>query len=533
MVQRYMQKSKSVAPQVFLICNRCASTSSIPRQSVTNRVSKVERLKPFHKYNPSSNKVEPVKTFTESCQAHPMMYKHLGITTKRMEATDGQSGPRYYETTLYEHPREVAMSSDLSCRDINTMYCISNADLARYFPEGVGGKVAQTFVPGHPRGFLYRKQSHLLNVFIQKMAEKKWGACRLFRNGLSGVIFDGETGAGKSALLCQAVHFARSRNVLVLYVPDASKWSHGEYAWPSVLLPGFFDVPDASRSLLQYFAQANQPILESMPLRVTPNNLPVERVESPVRTLYDLCMWGCRSIAPLSIERQSIALKYLMDELRGVTDVPVLYVVDGINLISMDSHFRYPHPDFLRQMKTFSDVDTDMDLFVKEMPRIPCARLSFVRALNRLMLDIAGSDAHPNQCVIGCTTRWFKENKVAIAFPKRETDRKYKALDEYTPFYCDRDTLLHPMEVSNFDEYEYRSYLRFLVNSGEVAGHGWGPLWHHSSSFERKLYKIEFMSQRNPQRVIDHYHQEFLWKFEFERIRQKQNWTKLNATMAV
>ena len=523
-----------IASGGFRSSRRAASSAAAPpRQSVANRVSKIERLKPFHKFNPDSNKMEPVKTYTDACQAQPSMYKHQGVVTKRMPSVDGATGARYYETTLYEHPREVRSPADLTCHDINSMYCISNADLRQYFPEGVGGKVAQTFVPGHPRGFVYRKQSHLLNIFMQKIADRKWDVSSLVRQGLAGLVFDGETGTGKSALLCQAVHFARARGILTLYVPDAAKWSHGEYAWPSVLLPGFFDVPDAARGLLRYFAQANQEALQAMPLRVTPGDLPTERSEQPVKTIYDLCLWGYKCIAPLSIERQSIALKYLMDELRSITDVPVLYVVDGINLIAMDSHFRYPHPDFLRQFKSFADADTDVDLFVKEMPRIPCARLSFVRALNRLMLDITERGAHPNQSVIACTTRWFKEDKVAIAFPARQKDRKYKALDEYTPFYCDRDTLLHPMEVANFDEYEYRSYLRFLINSGEMAGFGWGPLWHHSSSFERKLYKIEFMSQRNPQRVIDHYHQEFLWRLEYERLRQKQNWTKTNASLSV
>ncbi|EPY31765.1 hypothetical protein STCU_03260 [Strigomonas culicis] len=47
-------------------------------------------------------------------------------------------------------------------------------------------------------------------------------------------------------------------------------------------------------------------------------------------------------------------------------------------------------------------------------------------------------------------------------------------------------------------------------------------MWHYSSDFERKLYKIGFMSERNPQRVIDHYHQEMVWRYEYKRTRQKQ-----------
>eukprot|EP00759_Apiculatamorpha_spiralis_P020176 PhF_6_TR25659/c0_g1_i1/m.36127/K17408/DAP3, MRPS29; small subunit ribosomal protein S29 len=497
--------------------------------SASQRQVLLHSYKPFHKFDTKTMTYVPVKTFTESCQAHPSMYVHQGLVQQRFQSKrtteSGQEVTRTaaYETTLYSHPPEKG-PAELDHNNVNEMYCISNTTLQKTFPEGLGGKVSQLFPPGHPRGFLYRKSSHLINLYIDRVAKEKYDVCTMLRGGNAGLVFDGPSGVGKSALMCQAVHFARSRNVLTLYIPNAALWTHGEWSWPSILLPGFFDVPDATRKFFLYFARANATLLKTLPLRVTPD-LPVADKEPGVKTLYDLCDWVNRSEAPTSIERQSVAIKYFLDEIMQIRDRPVLYVVDGINLMSMNTHYRYPHPDFYRSLTSFEEAKSDIDMFVKEMPRIPSSRLAFVRGLNKIMTSIASSELK-NHSVIGCTTRFMKDGRHSIAFPEATKDKEHRALDEYTPFYADKDTLLHPIDVKNFDEYEYRSFLRFLVNSGELAGFGWGPLWHHSSDFERKLYKIEFMSDRNPQRVIDHYHQEFLWTLEYQRIRQKQHHTE-------
>ena len=504
------------------------------RTSVARASSKYLPYQPFHRYNPNTARMETPKSYTEACEGHPMMYRHQGIVRHAVSSShkDGTRaappGGLTYEAPLYDHPREIP-PRELSHHHLNTMYCISNDDLRGYFPEGVGGRLAQLFVPGHPRGFLYRKQSHALRLYVEKVAQRKPEVARMLRGGRAGIVLDGPTGVGKSALLAQATHYARAHDVLTLYIPDAAVWSHGEYAWPSLTLPGFFDVPDASRPMLQYFARAHGSVLRQCVLQVTPRDLPLERGESPVRCLYDLCIWGCHGSAPGSIERQSIATKYLVDEIRAIRDRPVLIIVDGINLLAMDSHFRYPHPDFLRNITNFEEDRTDIDIYVKEMPRIPCSRLAFVRGLNKLTMEIAEGQL-PNHSILACTTYWRKPNRHALAFSERTKDRRFTALDEYTPFHVHQDTLLHPMTVDRFDEYEYRAFLRFLVNSGELSGMGWGPLWHHSSDFERKLYKIEFMSDRVPQRVVEHYHQEFLWVLEYSRLRQKQSLTHASVS---
>ena len=474
----------------------------------------------------------PVQSYTDACEAPVAMWN--GAITLRRVAQPSHGSAAVVKT--YTHPPERHPNT-LAFTDINTMYCIGNDELVQYFPEGVGGKVMQTFVPGHPRGFLYRKQSHLLRLFIEKIRffDLKQEAIDSLTDGRPGLIFDGETGTGKSALLCQAVHYARSNGIFTLYVPNARVWTHGEWCWPSTLLPGFFDVPDAARFFLQYFAAANRTVLSSWKLRKTPLDLPTDAGEKPPATLLDLCEWGHRALAPASVDRQSVALKFVMDELKEESTMPMLFVVDGWNLFSHETHFRFPHPDFWRTMASFQEANTDIDLYPQEMPRIPSSRLSFVRALNAMVLAKAAepNGKQRNKFFVTCTTRDFKPFDGVSGFPDVETDKHRSSLDEYAPYYPAKDSPFLPMAVENFDEYEYRSYLRFLVNSGELAGLGWGPLWHYSSPFERKLAKIDFMSDRNPQRVIDHYHQEIVWRHEYYRMRQKQFITNTRNRRAV
>ncbi|ORC85791.1 mitochondrial 28S ribosomal protein S29-like protein [Trypanosoma theileri] len=469
----------------------------------------------------------PVTCYTDACEAPVAMWN--GAIPLKEVRTMQKGVPVRSVVKSYSHPQEI-MPTRLTFNDINSMYCIGNDDLIRFFPEGLGGKVMQMMPPGHPRGFLYRKEAHLLNLFIEKVEhwQTKRSVLSSLTNNRPGFIVDGQTGCGKSALMCQVVHYARSRNLLTLYVPDAKTWTHGEWCWPSTILPGFFDAPDAARSFLQYFALANRNLLTSWRLKCTPKDLPVEQGERQPQNLYELCEWGHRAVAPASIDRQSVCIKFLMDEISAEKNLPIIIVVDGWNLFSHETHFRYPHPDFLRTLASLNDGSTDVDLYPQELPRIPASRLSFVRGLNKMVL----SKDEPNKFFITCTTRDFKPFDGISGFPDVETDKYANSLDEYAPYDAEKDSFFHPIKLGNFDEYELRSFVRFIVNSGELAGLGWGPLWHASSDFERKLYKIGFLSDRNPQGVIDHYHQELVWRCEYKRTRQKQFLLRRNVGQA-
>lgn len=456
------------------------------------------------------------QTYTEACEA-PVNMWNGAIPLKQYYRRRNGEITRVVKK-IYEHPQEIS-PAQLSLRDIDSVYCLGNEEFRSCFPEGVGGKVMQLFPPGHPIGFLYRKESHLLNCFMDKIQfwKTKLSAIYSLTNERRGIIFDGPSGCGKSALLTQAVHFSRSRGLVTLYIPNAKNWTHGEWCWPSTILPGFFDAPDAARLFLKYFAMGNKSILKNWKLAVTPGDLPTEHGEKEPKNLYDLCEWGHRAVAPASIDRQSVAIKFVLDEIYAEKEKAIVVVIDGWNLFASTTHFRFPHPDFLRSISSFSEGNTDIDLYPQELPRIPASRFSFVRGCNKIILS-----GDPNKFFITCTTRNFKPFDGISGFSDAENDPYSSSLDEYTPFNAEKDTFFHPINVSNFTEYELRSFLRFAINSGELAGLGWGPLWHYSSDFERKLYKIGFMSDRNPQRVIDHYHQELVWKCEYQRTRQKQ-----------
>ena len=489
----------------------------------------IARSRGVANYASGSYRRKPVSSYTDACEA-PFNFWRGAIPLRNVRVVKSDGTQWNVQEKTYSHPKEIN-PSDLSFADINRMYCIGNDDLIATYPEGLGGKVMQLMPPGHPRGFLFRKQSYLINQYVRKCATglipgvEVNPTLRALAGGRPGFIVDGATGTGKSALMAQAVHYARSRGILTVYVPNAKDWTHGEWCWPSVLLPGFWDAPDASRMFLHYFSRAQQAILNSMPLRVTPKDLPTENGESKPSNVYELCIWGAGAKvgAPNNIDRQSVGIKYVMDELMAYTEKPILFVIDGMNLFSLDTHFRFPHPDFLKSMTSLKE--TDIDLYPQELPRIPAARFTFVRALNKMMHDaLTGVKEAQNKYFITSTTRDFKPYDGGVSgFSNPEIDKHATSLDEYAPFHAEKDTVLHPLTVSDFDEYEYRSFLRFLVNSGELAGFGWGPLWHYSSDFERKLYKIEFMSKRNPQKVVDHYHQEITWVMEYPRLRQKQH----------
>ena len=159
-------------------------------------------------------------------------------------------------------------------------------------------------------------------------------------------------------------------------------------------------------------------------------------------------------------------MKFLFDELEAEKKLPILFVVDGMNLFSHETHFRYPHPDFLRTIASYQDGSTDVDLYPQELPRIPASRLSFVRGLNHILLN---HNENPNKYFITSTTRDFKPFDGVSGFADVITDRHANSLDEYT--LLPREGLeLAADEADDFNDYEYRSFLRFLINSGELAG---------------------------------------------------------------
>ena len=96
-----------------------------------------------------------ITSYTDACEAPQAMWDGA-IPLKQERVFKNGVATRIVKKT-YSHPPEI-FPANLSFNDVNSMYCLGNDELIRYFPEGLGGKVMQMMPPGHPRGFLYRAQ---------------------------------------------------------------------------------------------------------------------------------------------------------------------------------------------------------------------------------------------------------------------------------------------------------------------------------------------------------------------------------------
>lgn len=84
-------------------------------------------------------------------------------------------------------------------------------------------------------------------------------------------LMTGDRGAGKSAVLLQAVHHAVETDWLVLYIPriEALVGSKSRFAYSPE--EQIFVQPDLSNDLLQRFLKANQRILQTLDFPAQPN----------------------------------------------------------------------------------------------------------------------------------------------------------------------------------------------------------------------------------------------------------------------
>lgn len=389
--------------------------------------------------------------------------------------------------------------------DIGTVYRLSDDDMRAYFQEGFAGQIVKAFAPPmQPRGFLYRKLDHLLNTYIGKMKRfqdpKVRDVLYELRDGKAGFILDGPHGCGKSALLNQVVHYARSRGMLVFFINDAEQWTCGSFVVPSTVLPGFFDNPNETLELLRNFCKmdCNKQILQRKKLsRVYP--VPSHTGRKPPETVWDLLTHAFDDI-----ETTPVVFKYFLDELIAIKDIPIVFVVDSFDRLCKHTEYFNMHPDVLRdKMRDDGDIRT----LPKE--RIHASRLTLVRALSYVM-----AANEPNKLVVGATCRMVGTNA--------------QSTHEFSTFFPGEDTMLHPMEVAaQYDDYELRAILRFYLETmegvdahGRTTGGGWSWRRLELPGFERTLYKIKFVTDANPYMVWHQSEMRQYWKFEYSRQRQ-------------
>ena len=206
-------------------------------------------------------------------------------------------------------------------------------------------------------------------------------------------LLTGPLGVGKSALLAYVVAYARSNSWLTLFVPNAWEiMTQGRVLAPARPRPGgsrdgFIDQHDMALKLLQETLSAQAPLLAQVPQRgtyatfrylppaldasVTAERGALKRAEEEEKrtlraeaaaaggewdpatfvskldsesetgvdrsgfTLHDMVAWGIAHPA-----QATDTLLDFMNELRSVTEFPVLVAVDGMNLLY--EHSAYP-----------------------------------------------------------------------------------------------------------------------------------------------------------------------------------------------
>ena len=192
-------------------------------------------------------------------------------------------------------------------------------------------------------------------------------------------LLTGQRGIGKSGVLTYAVHYARLNNWITVVVPDCFSIVYlGKVMAPSRLRPGCYDQNDKALELLRAILRSNGDRLQRVPQRgryASYRYLPaaLDAVVSRERealhaaestavatlkaqldaegkpwdpslfkskyedesddardragfTLHDMVAWGMRHPAAATD-----ALVALLEELRSVTEFPVLVAVDGVN----------------------------------------------------------------------------------------------------------------------------------------------------------------------------------------------------------
>lgn len=219
----------------------------------------------------------------------------------------------------------------------------------------------------------------------------------------------GPKGIGKSGVLNYVVHYARVNDWIVLFVPDAYSIAHlGKVLVPSRLRPGMVDQHDCAVAILREFLRAHGAQLANINQRGVYANfryLPraldekvsakreqlrlhdeAERsrlkaeaeaagtvwdpstyvseyddesqtdIDRSTFTLKDMVEWGIRH--PTSA---SDALIAVMDELKQVTEYPVLIAVDGINHFYEQGPYAINGEDILPENLTIPNLFNPLD----------------------------------------------------------------------------------------------------------------------------------------------------------------------------
>mmetsp|Transcript_32595 Transcript_32595/g.45228 ORF Transcript_32595/g.45228 Transcript_32595/m.45228 type:complete len:416 (+) Transcript_32595:92-1339(+) len=149
---------------------------------------------------------------------------------------------------------------DLTRADTPTTYHLSGVQERSLVPEGCPA-VTQHFQKSKSRQLMLRSAFFRLLDFVAPEDSAREG--KRFPNGKQ-LFLQGRRGSGKSVLLAQMVHWARSQGWLVLYVPNSEYYlSNSNFSKHS---SGMTDTPETACELLKSLQLAHGPLLDSIRL---------------------------------------------------------------------------------------------------------------------------------------------------------------------------------------------------------------------------------------------------------------------------
>ncbi|CAH0479082.1 unnamed protein product [Peronospora belbahrii] len=214
------------------------------------------------------------------------------------------------------------------------------------FPEGVGRRMVETFeLVGHRHIMLRDRTLEIIKLM------KDWSTAK--SESIGAFLIDGERGTGKSFALHQIVQFARESNWVVLYIPNPRSWCHeAPYVMQSQYQDGKFDIDVYGVDLLKKFLHCHGEQLRSIPLRgeYTHRYYPTDKYESKPKEAADYkdASLTLRDVVVGGIRDEELACQAVCDlkeELRQVTEFPVLIAIDDYNTWFQPTVFGYEGKD--------------------------------------------------------------------------------------------------------------------------------------------------------------------------------------------
>jgi len=201
----------------------------------------------------------------------------------------------------------------------------SERDLNTYFPEGPAGSLAKNEWANFTlKACVVREYSHQVVEWMQD-ARKTLFSNR-GRESDYYTILHGEEGVGKSCLLNPIVQWARQQGWIVVFIPDGLKWTTTGFLRQSKRFRDSYEQPLMAWEFCLWQVSAHGLQYEKIPLRTDPT---IQGFDLKGKTILDLLKIGTRNYV-----RSTEVIYHLKRELCTITEYPVAFIIDGVNLLN-------------------------------------------------------------------------------------------------------------------------------------------------------------------------------------------------------